>query len=134
MPAEKGDIESLSSSSRTSTDLVVYPPPVLRDDVAETSALLSNHDSSDSRPKTTESNSERENLENEDLEAGSERREERDRRLWRRVSKRASRLYNNNVGLLLITTAQAFFAFMNLFVKMLTASDVHVPALEVYNF
>lgn len=44
---------------------------------------------------------------------------------------RLKTLYNDNTGLLLIGSSQAFFALMNLFVKYLTDLDEPVPALEV---
>jgi hypothetical protein len=40
-------------------------------------------------------------------------------------------LYHDNTGLLLVISSQLFFTFMNLFVKLLTAMDNPVHALEV---
>ena|ERR1700761_9536872 len=49
----------------------------------------------------------------------------------RRIWDNARSLYHDNVGLLLIILSQLFFAFMNLFVKLLTGLENPVDALQV---
>jgi len=123
-------LEECSPSS--SIDLIVYPPPTMHEENAETVAFLSNHDTGRaSELNSPKVNGLRADLELEDIELGYKLNDEKGRRLWRRFSKRASQLYRDNLGLLLITAAQAFFAFINLFVKMLTSTDDPVPALEL---
>jgi hypothetical protein len=132
MPANTGNEEISSVSSRTSTD--IDPQAMQRDDAAESTAFLSNHNSNGARAsnsKHAELIEDQEGMELEDLEGGPSGRTQTKESSWRRFSKRASRLYKDNLGLLLIAAAQAFFACMNLFVQLLTASNDPVPALEV---
>jgi len=101
----------------------------------EHTAFLSNHESQDAQPTKLEDTHseavETEELELDDLEAGARICSRRNGSWWTRFSSTARRVYKDNIGLLLIVAAQSFFACMNLFVKLLTALDKPVPALEL---
>jgi hypothetical protein len=123
---------SSSSSPRSSLDLIVYPPPIHHEGSEETTAFLSNHEPHDAQPlKLERTNEDVGDVEVEDLEAGPSIRDRNNATRWTRLKSFIRRLYKDNIGLLLIVAAQSFFACMNLFVKLLTALDKPVPALEV---
>jgi len=101
------------------------------EDAGETTTFLSNHNINETRIMQPVVEDQESDTGLDHLEEGTSTGNQTEERSWRRLSKKASRLYWDNLGLLLITASQAFFACMNLFVKLLTASDDPVPALEL---
>ena len=110
--------------------MVVYPPPTLHDGPEETASFLSNHESRDAQPFELGRTNPNEELEREDLGAGPSIHDRSHTTRWNRFKQSTRRLYKDNIGLLLIVASQSFFACMDLFVKLLTALDNPVPALE----
>jgi len=122
---------SSSSSPRSSLDLVVYPPPMHHERSEETTAFLSNQESDhDTKPLKLQPIAGGE-LEAEDLEAGPSTYDRGNATQWNRLKSFIRQLYTDNIGLLLIVASQGFFACMDFFVKLLTALDKPVPALEL---
>ena len=101
---------------------------------AETTAFLSNHDDTDLDVQSVDESEVTDASEQggqQDIESRPGSALKHDVPLWRKIWAKTCRLHKDNVGLLLIMAAQAFFACMNLFVKLLSELDTPVPASEV---